>query len=94
VKAYLYHIWAHYSILRDLESEAYAPPRESAAIQMGLYRGGKVARIQWVLSIQPNLDAVGYLRGHSPPISMGQVDAVFARYDLESIGKKGGSSQS
>jgi hypothetical protein len=39
-------------------------------------------------------EVVRYLRGHSPPISMGQVDAVFARYDLESIGKKGGSSQS
>ena len=35
---------------------------------------------------------VRYLRGHSPPISLLQVDAVFARYDLESIGKKGGSS--
>ena len=35
-----------------------------------------------------------YLRGHSPPVSMGQVEAVFARYDLESIGKKGGSSKS
>ena len=35
-----------------------------------------------------------YLRGHSPPISMVQVDAVFARYDLESIGKKGGRSKS
>jgi hypothetical protein len=35
-----------------------------------------------------------YLRGHSPPVSMGQVEAVFARYDLESIGKKGGGSKS
>ncbi len=35
---------------------------------------------------------VRYLRGHSPPISLLQVDAVFARYDLESIGKKGGSA--
>jgi hypothetical protein len=31
---------------------------------------------------------VRYLRGHSPPISFEQVDAIFARYDLESIGKK------
>jgi hypothetical protein len=37
-------------------------------------------------------EVVRYLRGHSPPISMEQVDAVFARYDLESIGKKGGGS--
>jgi len=35
-----------------------------------------------------------YLRGHSPPVAMGQVEAVFARYDLASIGKKGGSSKS
>jgi hypothetical protein len=37
---------------------------------------------------------VRYLRGHSPPVAMEQVDAVFARYDLESIGKKGGGSKS
>ncbi len=37
---------------------------------------------------------VRYLRGHSPPVSMQQVETVFARYDLESIGKKGGSSKS
>jgi hypothetical protein len=35
-------------------------------------------------------DVVRYLQGHSPPIPMAQVDAVFARYDLASIGKKGG----
>jgi hypothetical protein len=34
-------------------------------------------------------DVVRYLQGHSPPIPMVQVDAVFARYDLASIGKKG-----
>lgn len=39
-------------------------------------------------------EVVRYLRGHSPPIAMAQVDAVFARYDLASIGKKGGSSKS
>lgn len=39
-------------------------------------------------------EVVRSLRGHSPPISLAQVDAVFARYDLESIGKKGGSSKS
>ena len=46
------------------------------------HRGAKAAEV------------VRYLRGHSPPVSMEQVDAVFARYDLESIGKKGGSSKS
>lgn len=35
-------------------------------------------------------DVVHYLQGHSPPVPMAQVDAVFARYDLASIGKKGG----
>ena len=35
-------------------------------------------------------DVVRYLQGHSPPIPMLQVNAVFARYDLVSIGKKGG----
>jgi hypothetical protein len=36
-------------------------------------------------------DVVRYLQGHSPPIPMVQVAAVFARYDLASIGKKGGA---
>lgn len=35
---------------------------------------------------------VRHLRGRSPPISMQQVAAVFARYDLDHIGKKGGGS--
>ena len=39
-------------------------------------------------------EVVRYLRGHSPPVAMEQVEAVFARYDLASIGKKGGSSKS
>ena len=39
-------------------------------------------------------EVVRYLRGRSPPISMGQVAKVFTRFDLESIGKKGGSSKS
>lgn len=37
-------------------------------------------------------DVVRYLRGHSPPITMAQVCIVFARYELDSIGKKGGAS--
>jgi hypothetical protein len=32
------------------------------------------------------------LRGHAPPISPEQVQAVFARYDLEALGEKGGPS--
>lgn len=37
-------------------------------------------------------EMVRYLRGHSPPILMEQVISIFARYDLDSIGKKGGAS--
>jgi hypothetical protein len=32
------------------------------------------------------------LRGHSPPIVLDQVVEVFARYDLEDVGKKGGAT--
>jgi len=39
-------------------------------------------------------EVVHYMRGRSPPISIEQVSEVFTRYDLESIGKKGGSSKS
>jgi hypothetical protein len=37
-------------------------------------------------------DVLRYLRGHSPPITMAEVRIVFARYELDSIGKKGGAS--
>ncbi len=37
-------------------------------------------------------DVVRYLRGHSPPITMTEVGIVFVRYELDSIGKKGGAS--
>ncbi len=37
-------------------------------------------------------DVVRYLRGHSPPITMADVRIVFARYELDNIGKKGGAS--
>lgn len=37
-------------------------------------------------------DVVRYLRGHSPPITMAEVRIVFARYELDTIGKKGGAS--
>lgn len=36
-------------------------------------------------------DVVRYLRGHSPPITMAEVRIVFARYELDSLGKKGGA---
>ncbi len=36
-------------------------------------------------------DVVRYLHGHSPPITMAEVRIVFARYELDSIGKKGGA---
>lgn len=34
------------------------------------------------------------LRDHAPPIARGEVQAVFARYDLEALGEKGGPSRS
>jgi hypothetical protein len=37
-------------------------------------------------------DVVRGLRGHAPPISSTQIQAVFARYDLEALGEKGGPS--
>jgi len=37
-------------------------------------------------------DVVRYLRGHSPPITMAEVRLVFAQYELEDIGKKGGAT--
>ena len=37
-------------------------------------------------------DVLRYLRGHSPPIVMGHVRTVFDRYDLDELGKKGGTS--
>lgn len=37
-------------------------------------------------------DVVRYLRGHSPPIRLMVVRDVFARYELDTIGEKGGTS--
>lgn len=37
-------------------------------------------------------EVVRHLRGHSPPIAIEQVGVVFARYDLENLGKKGGAT--
>jgi len=37
-------------------------------------------------------DVVRTLRGHSPPIALDQVVEIFARYDLEDVGKKRGST--
>ncbi len=37
-------------------------------------------------------DVARRLRGHSPPIPIEQVVSIFVQYDLESIGKKGGST--
>ncbi len=37
---------------------------------------------------------VRHLRGRSPPISIAQVRAVFARYALDELGEKGGTSKS
>jgi hypothetical protein len=55
-----------------------------------------VIRILLTLLHHPGAKAaemLRYLQGHAPPVAMEQVEAVFARYDLASIGKKGGSSK-
>jgi len=65
-------------------SEAEAEVADAVIIQVLLtllhHRGAKAA------------DVVRYLRGHSPPITMTEVRIVFARYELDSLGKKGGTS--
>ena len=37
-------------------------------------------------------DVIRALRGHSPPIILKQVIEIFTRYDLDDVGKKGGST--
>lgn len=37
-------------------------------------------------------NVVRALRGHSPPIGLDQVVEIFTRYDLDDVGKKGGST--
>lgn len=37
-------------------------------------------------------EVVRHLRGHSPPIAIEQVGVVFARYDLDNLGEKGGAT--
>jgi hypothetical protein len=66
--------------------------RESALAE-GLLTDAVIIAVLLTLLHHPEAkaaDVVRYLQGHSPPIPMLQVNAVFARYDLASIGKKGG----
>jgi len=54
-----------------------------------------IIQILLTLLHHPGAKAAGvvrYLRGHSPPITMAEVRIVFTRYELDSIGKKGGAS--
>ena len=70
--------------------------RERAPLQAGV-EDEVIIAVLLVLLRHPEskaADVVRYLRGHSPPISMQQVDAVFVRYYLDHIGKKGGGSKS
>lgn len=65
-------------------TEAVTTPEDSVIIQVLLmlirHPGSQPA------------DVVRLLRGHSPPVPMESVVSIFARYDLESIEKKGGST--
>jgi hypothetical protein len=70
--------------------------QETAAAQDRIEVGDPVV-IQVLLSLLRHpgakvADVVRYLRGHCPPITLGQVGLVFERYELDHIGKKGGAS--
>lgn len=70
---------------------------EEAAAAKGVVSEHIVIKILLTLIHHPEAkaaDVLRYLHGHSPPISMEQVNTVFTRYDLEKIGEKGGASTS
>lgn len=54
-----------------------------------------IIEVLLVLLHHPGADrvrVVRHLRGRSPPISIEHVDVVFARYDLDALGEKGGAT--
>ena len=70
--------------LNNAAQQGQIEPADHVVIQVLLtllhYPGSKPAQV------------VRRLRGHSPPISLQKVHAVFSRYDLDNIGKKKGAS--
>ena len=76
-------------------------PQERASFDVPATEGGseigEAVIIQVLLTLLHHpgskaADVVRYLRGHSPPITMTEVRVVFARYELDEIGKKGGAT--
>ncbi|MBF0471975.1 MAG: hypothetical protein HQL48_11465 [Gammaproteobacteria bacterium] len=69
---------------KDAEQRDNAPPTDDLiiAVLLTLLRHPEAKA----------LEVVRYLQGHSPPISMAQCEAIFARYDLDPNGKKGGDT--
>ena len=54
-----------------------------------------IIEVLLVLLHHPGADqarVVRHLRGRSPPIAIEHVDVVFARYDLDALGEKGGAT--
>lgn len=66
---------------------------QSATIELGV-TDQVIIEVLLVLLRHPGADpaqAVRHLRGRSPPITIEHVGMVFARYDLDALGEKGGA---
>ncbi len=82
--------------VRELQLQRRHEQLSAAVVETGVGDEAVIAVLLTLLR-RPEAKAgevVRYLRGHSPLISLQQVDAVFARYDLDQIDKKGGGSRS
>lgn len=90
-----FYVYVHSQ--KDIKQRQLACRREMVALQRE--REGVtdhiVIQVLLALICHPGAkpaDVVRYLYGHSPPITMVQVQAVFDRYDLDRLGQKGGST--
>ncbi len=75
--------------------QALIAAAETASVEVGV-DDRIIIEVLLVLLRHPGSKAaevVRYLRGHSPPITLAQVRMIFVRYELDSIGKKGGASK-
>ncbi len=74
--------------------QALLATQETAAVEVEV--GDRILiQVLLVLLRHPGAkvaDVVRYLRGHSPPITMAEVRLVCDRYELDEIGKKGGTT--
>jgi len=70
-------------------------PRSSEAVDAGGLDNTVIIEVLLVLIRHgelPPAQVVRHLHGHSPPITLAQVTAIFSRYDLAEVGKKGGTT--